>query len=122
MTEQATSYGQIIGQVIRGRRELKRISLQAMAESAALTASGWSRVENGDTTMTLAQLRKAARKLDVEPWTLIRQADLIAAQLGRRSVTVHDDKPRNMGKWLLGGAAILAVVADVATAISEEER
>lgn len=115
--EQETFYGQIVGQVIRGRREMQGINLLTMAESVALaTPSGWSRVETGDTAMTLAQLRKAAKKLGMEPAAIVRQADVIATQLEASGVVVHDDKPKNLGKWLLGGAGILALVAAGAAA------
>lgn len=120
--EQSTSYVQILGQVVRGRREMKAIPLLAMAEAADLASvSGWSRVETGDTTMTLVQLRKAARTLGVEPWVLVKQADTIAAQLEASGMTVHDEKPKNLGKWLVGGAAILAAVAGVAAVTSKKK-
>lgn len=122
MTEQATSYMQIVGQVVRGHRERRGIPLLTMAKAADLsTVSGWSRVETGDTTMTIAQIRKAARTLDMEPWTLVQQADNIAAQLEASGMTVYDEKPKNVGKWLLGGAAILVAVAGVAAASSRKK-
>jgi transcriptional regulator with XRE-family HTH domain len=122
MMEAATSYMQIVGQVVRGRREMQGIALLSMAEAADLaTVSGWSRVETGDTTMTLAQLRKAARLLNMDPWVLVQQADTIAAQLEASGMTVHDEKPKNVGKWLLGGAALLAVVAGAAAAASKKK-
>jgi transcriptional regulator with XRE-family HTH domain len=112
MPDQETFYGQIVGQVIRGRREMQGINLLAMAESMALaTPSGWSRVETGDTAMTLAQLRKAAKKLGMEPADIVQQADALASQLEASGVVVNDEKPKNVGKWLLGGAGILALVA-----------
>ncbi len=102
---------------------MRGIPLLSMAEAADLsTVSGWSRVETGDTTMTLAQLRKAARLLGMEPWVLVQQADNIAAQLEASGMTVHDEKPKNVGKWLIGGAAILAAVAGVAAASSRKKK
>lgn len=110
--QQETFYGQLVGQVIRGCREMQGIKLLAMAQSLDLSsASGWSRVETGDTTMTLAQLRKAAKKLGMSPGAIVQRADAIAAQLELSGVVVRDDKPKDIGKRLLGGAGILAVVA-----------
>jgi transcriptional regulator with XRE-family HTH domain len=112
-------YGQILGQVVRGRRELQGMTLQAMATGVALASpSGWSRVETGETAMTVGQLRRAARRLGVAPWVLVRQADIMADQLERSGVTVGDEKPRDveMGKWLLGGAGLLALIAGAAVA------
>jgi hypothetical protein len=106
------SYAQIVGQVIRGRREVQGINLLTMAKSLDLeTPSGWSRVETGDSVMTMTQLRRAARKLGVAPAEIVREADVIAAQLEATGVVVHDDKPKTLGKVLLGGAGILAVLA-----------
>jgi hypothetical protein len=68
--------------------------------------------------MTLAQLRKAANALSVEPWTIIQQTDLLANQLTQSGVVVHDEKPKEPQKWLLGGAALLALVAGAAAAAS----
>lgn len=123
MDVQATSYPQIVGQVIRGRREIQGLSLIIMAEAADLSsASGWSRVETGDTTMTLAQLRKAAKKLNMHPWGIVQQADLIADQLEQSGVIVHDDKPKNAGKYLVGGAALLALVAGAAAVAAKASK
>lgn len=117
-----TFYGQIVGQVIRGRRELQGCNVATMAESVQMaSASGWSRVETGDTTITVSQLRKAARKLEMEPWELLHQADVISTQIESSGVTVHDEKPKNVGKWLLGGAAILALVAGAAAAVKKTQ-
>ena len=117
MQQQETFYGQIVGQVIRGRREMQQMNLLTMAQSVALASpSGWSRVETGDTAMTLAQLRKAAKALGMEPSEIVRQADLLTKQLEANGVIVHDDKQKDIGKWLLGGAGILALVAAGAVA------
>lgn len=120
----ATFYGQILGQVVRGRRELQGMTLQAMATGVALASpSGWSRVETGETAMTVGQLRRAARRLGVAPWVLVRQADLMADQLERSGVTVGDEKPKDveMGKWLLGGAGLLALIAGAAVAAATKD-
>ncbi len=116
MQRQETFYGQILGQVIRGRREMQGMNLLSMANSMELaSASGWSRVETGDTAMTIAQLRRAARKLGTQPAEIVRQADVLAAQLEANGVKVHDEKPKNIGKWLMG-AGILALLAGGAAA------
>lgn len=119
----ATSYTQILGQVIRGQREMRRLGLLEVAKAVGLSSpSGWSRVETGDTTITLAQLRKAARVLKVTPTALVQQADALAARVEASGVTVHDEKPKtDMGPMLLGGAALLALVAAAAAAANNED-
>jgi transcriptional regulator with XRE-family HTH domain len=95
--EQATFYGQIVGQVIRGRRELQGITLAAMSQSMDLSPSGWSRVETGDTAMSITQLRRAARRLGMQPSEIVRQADLLVSQL-EGGVVVHDERPKGVSK------------------------
>ncbi len=106
-----TCYAEVVGHVVRGARELRRMDLATMATAVALSSSGWSRVETGETTMTLAHLRRAAHTLGLEPWELVQRADRLSSDLRTRGVVVHDDKPRNLGKLFAGGAAILAVLA-----------
>ena len=56
--QQATTYPQLLGQVIRYRREKGGLVQSDIAHAAGLkSASGWSRVESGATTMTVVQLR-----------------------------------------------------------------
>jgi hypothetical protein len=59
--------------------------------------------------MNLAQLRKAALALNLEPWTIIQQTDQLAKQLAQNGVVIHDEKPKTARNWLLGGAALLAL-------------
>lgn len=116
---QATSYPQILGQVIRGYRELQGVSLEMMATAMGFQSrSGWSRVESGDTTMNASQIRKAARYLNRQPWTVLKDTDNLAMQLEAAGIEVHDEKPKDHASWFLGGAAILAVVAGAAAAAS----
>ena len=70
-------YAQILGRVVRLHRQVLGIDLPTMGEAVGMSASGWSRVETGVTTMTVLQLRYAAKKLRVKPWTIVKQADLI---------------------------------------------
>lgn len=104
-----TFYAHIVGQVIRSSREVRHITMTTMAAAAGLTSSAWSRVETGETTLTVSQLRKASTKLGVEPWTIIQLASRISTQLSERGVVVHDEKPQDVSK-LIGGAAILALI------------
>lgn len=103
-------YAQVLGQVVRGARELQGVSLAAMARAMGLSTSGWSRVETGVTTMTVSQLARAARHLKTAPWELVRQADCLVAQLAKGTVVVHDEEVDDeCGR--AGEAAVLALVS-----------
>jgi|SRR5271155_2627884 len=106
-----TYYSQVVGHVVRGHRELQGLSLAEMAESMELSASGWSRVETGHTTVTVVHLVRAARRLGVPPWEIVRQADLVVSWLEARGVVVHDSRPPGLDKMLSAGELLALVVA-----------
>lgn len=112
-----TYYSQVVGHVVRGHRELQGLSLAEMAESIGLSSSGWSRVETGHTTMTVVHLVRAARRLGMPPWEIVRQADLVVSWLEARGVVVHDSRPAGLDK-MLSAAELLALVV----ASSPEDR
>jgi transcriptional regulator with XRE-family HTH domain len=74
-------YAGIVGRALRMRREIVGISLSAFAREMGITTSGWSRVETGDTVMTVAQLSAACHVLAVDPWQIIRHADALTKEL-----------------------------------------
>jgi len=101
-------YGQIVGIVIRGRRQMEGIDLIAMATRVGCSASGWSRVETGDTAPTVVHLKKAARALGVMPALLLMHADEIVDNLIKGGVVVENDRPRDAP--VLTGSALLALL------------
>ena len=76
------SYAGIVGGLVRLYRQTNSIDLPTMAAAMGMSASGWSRVETGDTTMTVVQLRKAAAFLKVDGSHILRQADEVEALKG----------------------------------------
>jgi transcriptional regulator with XRE-family HTH domain len=68
-------YYAIVGRVVRLQRESRGIKLRAFAAKLLMSFSGWSRVETGDTVMTVEQLKKAADALGVRPSDIVRLAD-----------------------------------------------
>lgn len=86
-----TSYPQVLGQVIRLRRKEASISQGTLAEAVGLSsASGWSRVETGDTSMEIRHLRGAARVLGTSPRELVEETDELCGKLGGLGVEVFD--------------------------------
>ena len=80
--EKPTTYSEIVGRVIRMRRELAGISIAEMAAAAGFSSpSGWSRLETGDVPLTIGKLRLAARRLGLTPTTILEAADDLAKEL-----------------------------------------
>ena len=103
-----TFYAEIVGQVVRGRRELQGLTLQEMAQGMGFKSiSGWSRIETGHVPLNVAQLRGAARILKTTAHAIAQEADAIALVLETRNVVVHDKQPP--GHAGVGGAGLLAL-------------
>lgn len=69
------TYSEVVGRTMRLEREIRGVSMRAMADHVGLTLSGWSRVETGDTTATVDHLRLVAEKLGTRPGDILDQAE-----------------------------------------------
>lgn len=88
------SYPQIVGQVIRCLRCTMPLTQAEFSSFLGVSASGWSRVERGDTEINVAQLRQAARILRSTPRLIIDQADEVTRKIESSGVKVIDGRPR----------------------------
>lgn len=71
----AVSYAVVVGRAFRFLRESRGIQLGAVAQAAGVSVSGWSRVETGDTTMTVQQLRVGADAIGARPTEVLEHAE-----------------------------------------------
>jgi transcriptional regulator with XRE-family HTH domain len=73
------TYAAILGRVVRLHREMQGKSLDVIAKDLGFkSVSGWSRIETGDVTMNVNQLRAVSRCLGVKPASLVQAADDLA--------------------------------------------
>ena len=113
------AFTEILGQVIRKHRQDKEITQDIIAPKAALTASSLSRIESGQTPITVLQLRKLGDTLGVPGWQLLRKAEELAADIVKASpgVRIVDERPKTNQPeatgWFLGGAAVGALLASL---------
>ena len=70
-------YYAIVGRVMRLQREARGIKLREFANAMGIGVTGWSRVETGDTVMTLQQLKRAADALAMTPTVIVQIAETI---------------------------------------------
>jgi transcriptional regulator with XRE-family HTH domain len=75
-------YSVVLGRVIRQRRELLDITLAVIATRLGYkTVSGWSRVETGETSISVDQLYAVALELRTSPAHLCSLATSLLAEL-----------------------------------------
>jgi transcriptional regulator with XRE-family HTH domain len=104
-------YTALVGQVLlrhRGRMELDQNDL---AEALNASQSAYSRIEQGDTTISISQLRVIARRLRIRPGDILSEADGLAEQLRAQGVDVSDEKGINPAAVMIGLGILAAIIA-----------
>ena len=71
----ATTSNAVLGHLLALVRRRRHLTQAQVAEALGLAGSTWSRVEKGETPITVEQLRVVANKLDVDAATLLVLAE-----------------------------------------------
>lgn len=104
-------YSALLGQVIKQRRTSQGVDQVDMASALGVSQSAYSRIESGDTTMNVWQLRTCAELLDVSPSRLLEQVQRHEHQLSSQGVKVVAEKRTNPAAALIGIAILAALLA-----------
>jgi transcriptional regulator with XRE-family HTH domain len=107
----AIPYTALVGQVLLGHRVRNRLHQNDLAVALGVTQSAYSRIEQGDTTVSISQLRVIARRLGVSPGDLLREADGLAARLQVQGVEVSDEKGLQPAAVMIGLGILAAILA-----------
>jgi transcriptional regulator with XRE-family HTH domain len=104
-------YTALVGQVLLRHRG--RLGLQQSELAEALNASqpAYSRIEQGDTTLSISQLRAIAHRLGMRPGEILREADSLADQLRAQGVDVTGEKGVNPAAIMIGLGILAALLA-----------
>ena len=110
-----TTYAAIIGNVVKQLRDTQAMSQGDMAKKMGISQAAWSKLENGKSTLSTAQLAKVADFLNVPANQIMQYADQAAENFKEEGMTVtYDNKEaENIDLMLLGAAAIGAIIAIV---------
>lgn len=104
-----TTYPAIVGKVLTDFRAQKGMAQKDMAQAVGVTQANWSRIESGQTSVTLEHLRSAARALAVPPAQILAIADQTEFQASAQGVSIVEAKGSSElhpGLVLLAGAAL----------------
>ncbi len=105
-------YAVVVGRVLQQRRVQLGLQQNDLAAVLGITQSAYSRLESGDTVLSLSQLRIASAALHMPAATILAHADQYADYLQRQGVTITDEKKDNSAAVLIGlGLLAAAVVA-----------
>jgi transcriptional regulator with XRE-family HTH domain len=116
--QNVTTYSALVARLVGELRRAHDFEQKQFAEVLGVSASTWSRAENGQVGLSLDQLAGAARALGTTPTQILKDADAAAEHLRRRGVTVLVGKDAAKGDptfAYLGAAALGALVATILT-------
>lgn len=82
----AVSYPAIVGAILLAKRKELGLSQAEMANAVGVNVSTWSRVENGDSALTLEQFVSASVALKIRPSSILEAAEVKLEELKSRGV------------------------------------
>lgn len=109
-------YNALVGQVLQKRREVLGKSQGAVAQDIGLTQSAFSRVESGQTALTVSHLRSLSVTLGTTAESILFEVNSLAQQLQAKGVQVPNEKPADndnevKAALLIGLGVLLAILS-----------
>ncbi len=86
-----------------------------MARGLGISQSAYSRLEQGQSAMSVTQLRMIAEKLGTTPDFLLHHTTRYASQLRVQGVTVNDEKQTSAAGVLIALGILAALFASAST-------
>ncbi len=111
-----STYSAIVGAVIAQTRDEEAVSQAKLAEAVGIGQPAWSRIEKGESALTIDQLARASSALGKHPSEILSIADSTVLKMEEEALNISYDKPQrksaasNAGLLLLGGAALGALI------------
>ncbi len=113
MLKPATTYPALVGRVLGYLREQKKLEQANLARAVGVSQPTWSRIENGQSAVTVDQLARAASALKMQTNQILAMVDQSVNRLERQGVRVERKKPSEEvgpGLVLIGAAALTALL------------
>jgi transcriptional regulator with XRE-family HTH domain len=104
-------YAAIVGKLLQQKRDARGILQATVAEALGLSQSAYSRLEKGESAMSITQLRQIGQVIGVHPDAVLAQAEQHAAALKRKGVEVTEERSDNTAALLIGIGILLALLA-----------
>lgn len=111
-----TSYPAVIGRILEHERKKLGFDQGDVANKLGLTQSAWSRIERGQSGLSMEHLIKISEILNTKPHKIIANADQASEQLEHDGITVHPNVLTNSDKVIAAlslaalGVMILAIL------------
>lgn len=112
------SYPAIVGAILLAKRKELSLSQAEMASAVGVNVSTWSRVENGDSALTIEQLASAAEALKVRPSSILEAAESKREELKTKGIETGANRAdltaiTAMGAIPLAGSALVGILGPI---------
>ncbi|MCP4323830.1 MAG: helix-turn-helix transcriptional regulator [Alteromonadales bacterium] len=108
------TYQAVVGGVLVKLRKELGVDQMLLAKAIGVTQSTWSRIERGESSLSVAQLAKAAEYLRVNSSTVLLEVESAVKQLRKRGVSIavasSQDAKSKTGIAMIGAAALGALI------------
>lgn len=110
------SHSALLGQILARKREELGLHQIKLAETLGISQPAYSRIEQGGTSITVAQLSLIANKLGIPPGRILDEVDVQIGYLQQQDVVVTADKDVPKAELLLALGLLAASLAIVGSA------
>lgn len=115
----ATTFPQVLGQVLVLRRRSKKATQHTLANALDLSQSAYSRLERGEAAFNVPQLRRTAAALGTSVSKLFEEAEKGAAGLAKDGVEILEDVPEAQARVRWAWVAPKVIETKVQTVLAQ---
>jgi len=87
-----TSYFSVLGLTLRDIREKQESKQKQIADALSMTAAGWSKIEKGQSAISVVNLNKVAKVFNMNASAILEQVETSIKELEKDDWIVSDDK------------------------------
>jgi transcriptional regulator with XRE-family HTH domain len=104
------TYGALVGRIIEHRRKQLGLNQEPLATALGITQSAYSRLEKGQSVLTVTQLRMVAPHLKATAGQILDETDRYAIQFQRQGGEIIGEKEESSTAGLLVALGVLAAL------------
>ncbi|WP_038246508.1 helix-turn-helix domain-containing protein [Ghiorsea bivora] len=106
----------MLGNCLKNIRQLKHIEQAYIASHVGISQSTWSKIERGESSISVSQLVQAARLFNIQPSDILLNVETLIRELESQGVHIEYEKVVNSNSTatsFVGGAALGALITAV---------